>query len=98
MSRVGVRESERSFLIHTIRSHFPSCEILFFGSRFNGIHRETSDLDLCLRSNESLPLAEWGKLSSSLTESDLPYRVDLCDWHRLKPDFQQVILKSHENW
>lgn len=94
----GVTPSQKKTLLETIRKYFPNAELLFFGSRFSGTHRLQSDLDLCIRTSSPLPLIEWGKLSQALVESDLPFKVDLIDWHRIKPDFQEVILRKCEVW
>jgi len=37
-----------------------------------------------------------GELSEAFQESDLPFRVDLIDWHRISPEFRKVIEQKYE--
>ena len=96
MNAIGLTLDQKNFVIETIHQYFPSCEIIFFGSRLTGTHRPHSDLDLCIRASGQLPLHQWAELSNAFTESDLPFKVDLSDWYRLKPEFQEIILKTGE--
>ena len=35
-------------------------------------------------------------LKYAFEESDLPYRVDVLDWHSTSPEFRKVIEKGYE--
>jgi hypothetical protein len=35
-------------------------------------------------------------LKEAFEESDLPFRVDVLDWHETSPEFQKVIEKAYE--
>jgi predicted nucleotidyltransferase len=65
--------------------------ILVFGSRTTGTHTPFSDIDICLKASKALPHALLSDLHRRFSESNLPYRVDLIDYHRLTPCFQKVI-------
>ena len=67
-----------------------------FGSRANGLAKDTSDLDLVIMGKEKMPLNEYHALKDAFEYSELPFRVDLLDWHRISKDFQKLILKNYE--
>ncbi len=60
-----------------------------YGSRTTGLHRPHSDLDLCFK--EPIPLATLAQLKEEFEESDLPFAVDLHDFNRMDPSFQNQI-------
>ena len=35
-------------------------------------------------------------LKEAFEESDLPFRVNVLDWHEISPEFQKVIEKAYE--
>lgn len=62
-----------------------------FGSRATGKARRFSDLDLLVRANGPLPLAQQAELEAAFSESDLPFRVDVVDWYRISDEFRERI-------
>jgi predicted nucleotidyltransferase len=62
-----------------------------FGSRATGRARRYSDLDLAIDAGRPLTLDEAARLAEAFSESDLPYRVDLIDWHGIDDRFRQLI-------
>jgi predicted nucleotidyltransferase len=79
-----------------LRQHAPGCEARVFGSRFKGAAKPHSDLDLAIVGAEKLPFRQLAALRIAFEESDLPYRVDVLDWHSLSPEFQAVIAAGCE--
>jgi predicted nucleotidyltransferase len=63
-----------------------------FGSRVSGKHKKFSDLDLFYK--EPIPLAIIADLEHNFAESDLPFKVDIVDWHNCSNEFQQLIAKN----
>lgn len=55
-----------------------------------------SDLDLVLIDSKPLPLSIRAELNHAFSESDLPWKVDLVDWHSISPEFQKVIQTNYE--
>ncbi|MBI2604676.1 MAG: nucleotidyltransferase domain-containing protein [Deltaproteobacteria bacterium] len=90
----GLSEEQRKFLLRTIHGYFPDAEILVFGSRLTGKNKPASDLDLCLKSASALELAKWGRLEEEISGSDIPFKVDLVDWHRISEEFRGIIVSS----
>jgi predicted nucleotidyltransferase len=71
-------------------------EILYFGSRVCGKARPSSDLDIALKGDDKIPLSTMFKLMDAFEFSDLTFRVDAVDWHRLSPEFQRIIEQSSQ--
>jgi len=81
--------------VKTILSDFvPDCEVRAFGSRCNGTARKYSDLDLCICGREKLDWKLLATLKDALMESDLPFRVDVLDYHTMPEQFRENINKG----
>ena len=79
-----------------LRKHAPGCEVRVFGSRLNGTARKNSDLDLVLVSSKSLDWHTLENIKDTFAESDLPFMVDVLDWHTISRSFQEIIEKQYE--
>jgi len=76
--------------------HVPNCEVRAFGSRVNGTAKHYSDLDLAVVGAGLLSDDTLRHLKEAFEESDLPFRVDMLDWHAVSPEFKKVIEKQYE--
>jgi predicted nucleotidyltransferase len=76
--------------------YVPQCEVRAFGSRVNGPAKRYSDLDLAVVASGKLSDDTLRHLKEAFEESDLPFRVEVLDWHATSPDFQEVIAKAYE--
>lgn len=77
--------------IHTCFSRWPSIEqVILYGSRAKGTHREGSDIDLVIESNH-FSGNDLTKLSHDLDELNLPYKIDLS----LKAQITNPDLLEH---
>jgi uncharacterized protein len=47
---------------------------------------------LAIDAGRQLTLDEIAQLSEAFSDSDLPYRVDLVDWHNVDGRWRQMIL------
>jgi len=74
--------------------HVPDCEIRVFGSRVTGRAGRYSDLDILLIGQEPIDWHRMEALKDDFAESDLPFMVDLTDWHAVANSFGQVIVKQ----
>ncbi len=74
----------------------PQCEVWAFGSRVNGNPKPFSDLDLVLIDRQAISLDTRANLAEAFSESDLPWKVDLVDWHSISPEFQKIIQTNYE--
>jgi len=88
---------EQLRIINTILAiHAPGVEARAFGSRVNGIPKDYSDLDIALIGAAKLDTAVIGNLREVFEESDIPFRVDIIDWHSISKEFQKIILNRYE--
>lgn len=79
-----------------LRQHVPQCEVRAFGSRVSGTTKNYSDLDLAVVGSGKLNGDTLSHLKEAFEESDLPFRIDVLDWHATSPEFQKVIEKQYE--
>jgi len=76
--------------------HIPEYEVWIFGSRVRGQAYRYSDIDLVLIGKEKLDLHRLEALRDDFSESDLPFMVDVLDWHDISDSFRQAILRRYE--
>lgn len=75
-----------------LRAHLPNgVRVFAFGSRAHRKARPFADLDLCLSGTARLSADILSALDRELEESDLPYRVDVIDWHAVSASFRNAI-------
>ena len=95
---LDVRPTHLEILRTLLRLHLPNAEVWAFGSRTDGTAYDGSDLDLVARHPGDLsvkqPSAFW-HLKDALTESRLPFLVDIHDWARIPESFQRGIERGH---
>jgi predicted nucleotidyltransferase len=79
-----------------LREHAADCEVRAFGSRYKWTAKKYSDLDIAIVGKSKLSLARTGALRDAFEESDLPFRVDILDWHSISKEFQAIINNGYE--
>ena len=58
-------------------------------------HPPHSELDLAIVGDEPLPDATLARLLDDLTESDLPFKVDVVELCRVAPAFRELVERDH---
>ncbi len=93
-----IREKDRLALYEQFKILNTPLEIWAYGSRVNGTARDTSDLDLVIRTQDlqPIPLEEYTQLVENIRESNIPISVDIRDWTRLPESFHHQIEKQYE--
>jgi len=90
--RIDVSAEHRRIVLDLLAEHLPhGGEVWVFGSRATGRARRYSDLDLAIDAGRPLTLDEAATLREAFEESDLPYRVDIVDWHAIDARFRPLI-------
>jgi uncharacterized protein len=80
-----------------LAAHLPEDSTAWvFGSRATGLARSLSDLDLAIDAGRRLSLDEIAGLVDAFAESDLPYKVDVVDWHGIDERFRQMITAERQ--
>ena len=69
-----------------LNQYVPHARVVAFGSRVKGTAKPYSDLDLAIIANTPLSFSTRTRLKEAFSESDLPFMVDIADWHRLAPN------------
>ncbi len=76
---------------HLIQKHVPNATVWAFGSRATRRAKPYSDLDILIDSSAPIPLDVIAALSDELSESDLPYKVDIVDWATAREEFRRAV-------
>jgi len=79
-----------------LTNHVPEAEVRAFGSRITRTAKDYSDLDLAIVADHKLDIRTLALLKLDFEESDLPFRVDILDWHAASHEFQKVIEEEYE--
>jgi uncharacterized protein len=92
---IDLPAENRRLVLNILRANLPqSTKVWVFGSRATGRARRYSDLDLAIDAGRQLTLDEIATLTEAFSDSDLPYRVDLVDWHNIDGRWRQIIVSE----
>jgi len=90
---IDLPADHRRLVLNIIRTNLPQgTKAWVFGSRATGRARRYSDLDLALDAGRQMTLDEIARLTEAFSDSDLPHRVDLVDWHDIDDRWRQTIM------
>lgn len=76
-------------------AHVPGMEVWAFGSRVTGSARQTSDLDIVLRTDHPVDILLLAKIRDGFSASTLPMKIDVLDWSTLSSGMQASIEQEH---
>lgn len=88
---LALDDAELAIVKAILATHLPGASVWVFGSRATGKAKKYSDLDLCIKACEPLSLNVMSALAEDFSESDLPWKVDLVDWHSISEAFRAII-------
>lgn len=89
---IDLRPDHAAIVQEVLARHLPAgVSVRVFGSRAKWTAKTFSDLDIAVKGKEKLPYKVMVELADAFEESDLPFRVDVVDWHAVTPSFQAVI-------
>ena len=92
-SSIDLPADHRRLVLNILHAHLPpSTKAWVFGSRATGRARRYSDLDLAIDAGRPMTLDEIAGLAEAFSDSDLPYRVDLVEWHNIDDRWRQTIV------
>lgn len=80
----------------TLNDYSP--DLYLFGSRARQQEQSTSDIDIAILTEQTLPLHKLSEVRDKIEQSKIIYRVDLVDLARANPEFKQKILKEGVLW
>lgn len=92
---LDIRPEHLAIVRAVLRAHLPDgVRAYVFGSRAQGGARAYSDLDLAVDGNGPLGFDVTGRIAEDLSESDLPYKVDLLDLALTDASFRERIARD----
>jgi predicted nucleotidyltransferase len=95
MSKVlSLKDEELKLVRHILGHCIPGATVQAFGSRTNDTAKPHSDLDLAVLTGQPLTFLQGAMLTEAFEESDLPFKVDVCDWATLSESFKLLIEPS----
>jgi len=93
--KLDLRDEHAAIIREVLRAHLSAnARAYVFGSRAHGGARQYFDLDLALEWDRPLGLHIIGEIAEALSESDLPYKVDIVDLATVDPDFRTRVLSG----
>ncbi len=94
MDRLFIEPEYLNMLIDIFNKYCPKAEIWAYGSRIKGEAHSGSDLDLVIKDfgDENLYLFE---LKELLSQSNIPFIVDIHEFNKLPNSFQDEIKKDY---
>lgn len=95
MKQLLISEQEYQIVQTVLRQCIPQRTVWAFGLRAGGQPKPYSDLDLAVLGEAALSLPEHANLADAFSESDLPYKVDIVDWHLIGDDFRRIVQANH---
>ena len=78
-----------------LKEHVPDCEVRAFGSRAKWNARDYSDLDLAVVGQQPQGWQVLNRLETAFRESNLPFKVDVLDWHDISDRFKKIIQENY---
>ncbi len=91
---IKINSSETAIVKNILHDNLPNGSIVWvFGSRVTMNVKPYSDLDIAIQldNQKKLSLETLSKLDLLFEESDLPYKVDICDYNNISVSFRQII-------
>ena len=85
--KIQISEKHLSILENILKSY--PYQFYVYDSRAKGSSKKFSDLDLCYK--EEIPSKDLNQILELFENSDLPFKVDLCNWNEISDDFKQLI-------
>lgn len=93
---IDAKPTEIESVRKILSRYVPGCEIRIFGSRANGRAKPWSDLDIAIVGPARIDDDTMRLMREAFEDSDLPFRVDVVDWHAISDAFRQVIERGFE--
>jgi uncharacterized protein len=91
-SAIDLSQNELAIVRAILHTHLPpGARAWIFGSRVNGKARRYSNIDIALEGEDALGMDILGHVAEALSESDLPYKVDIVDLQSVDAAFRALI-------
>jgi len=92
---IDLKPEHRKLVEIVLKTHGLLDQAWVFGSRrITGTARQYSDLDLLIKTEQPIPIKQQIQIKAWFSESNLPFKVDLIDWHCLEFEMQESLEKQ----
>ena len=95
LDQIDIAPQHLQMVTEILRRHLPHAEVWAYGSRVSGQSWEYSDLDLVVVGETALNGREMQDARDDMSESRLPFLVDLKDWHRIPQEWRDEIMRCY---
>jgi len=87
---IGLSEKQEKIVLDIIKQ-YPEYYFYAYGSRVKGNFVKSSDLDILIKAENSVPLEILDKIKDAFYKSLLPFIVNIIDYHEIDKDFYNYI-------
>lgn len=87
----GLTESEENIIKSILEPYEDKYNFYYYGSRVKGSFRFLSDLDIMVKGIELANLSDINDIKDKFDKSNLPYVVNISDYHNLDEKFYKLI-------
>jgi predicted nucleotidyltransferase len=91
-------EKSKQKIIAIIAALVPEASIYLYGSRARGKHSQWSDIDVALDAGQELERLRVGELNDIMAALNIPYKVDVVDFHAVSEQMRNEILRDKVIW
>jgi len=95
---MGLEPEYKDKIVGILTVLFPKAKIYLFGSRARGNHGPRSDIDIAIDEGKPITPNRVGEASDMLAESNIPYKIDVVDFHSASEDMKKLILTEGILW
>lgn len=94
---IRLTDRQKEIVQNILKSSIKHGEVWAFGSRVDEskIVKKFSDLDLTFRGSPELSVIELENIKELFSASDLPFKVDICNFNDLPSAIQTSIISKH---
>jgi len=93
---INVSAEQLETIKRILAEYAGNCEVRAFGSRVNGSAKGYSDIDVAVVAPNKIKPRTKMLLREAFEESDLPFRVDIIDYHAASDEFRAIIDAKYE--
>jgi len=95
---MNIDENHKQKIISLVGALHPQVKIYLFGSQATGAQIHGSDIDIALDAEKPMKRSAVGEVREILNATDIPYKIDVVDFHSVPKSMQLMILKEGILW
>ena len=92
---LNIDEKYLKIIKDILKKYVPENEVRVFGSRLTDKAKSYSDIDIAIVGKSKIDRQTMIRLKEEFENSDIPFRVDVLDWHRISDSFKKIIEKEY---